>query len=51
MLATALSATITPHLCVLQEEVAQRLVSRKPSRRDYRAMNLRVLYYSMPKYK
>ncbi len=34
-----------------QEEVAQRLVDGTPSRPDYRAMNLRVQYYSKPKYK
>lgn len=42
---------ISVSTCTAQEEAAQRLVSSKPGDRDYRAMNLRVLLYSRPKYK
>ena len=35
---------------MIQEEVAQRLVDKRPGRSDYRAMNIRVLFYSRPRY-
>ncbi|MEW5307660.1 MAG: hypothetical protein WDW36_010038 [Sanguina aurantia] len=35
---------------MIQDEVADRLVDRTPGRRDYRAMNLRVQYFSDPTY-
>ncbi|GAX84853.1 hypothetical protein CEUSTIGMA_g12274.t1 [Chlamydomonas eustigma] len=36
---------------MIQEEVAWRLVNKTPGRPDYRAMNLRVQFYSKPKYR
>lgn len=38
-------------MCVLQEEVAQRLVDATPGRPDYRAMNIITHYYSKPVYR